>query len=190
MSSADSILREIEEQGEKNFIPVIGPRKGKILDKALIESGASIVLEIGTYIGYSAIRIGRLLPETGRVLSIERDTGSVQVANGNIARADLSEKIQLILGDAKDIIPELQEVFDLVFIDAEKSEYLAYLELVEGKLHRGSVIVADNAGVFAREMSDFLSYVRDSGRYRSTYHESTLEFNDEIKDGVEVSIRL
>lgn len=57
-------------------------------------------------------------------------------------------------------------------------------------MHEGSVVVADNAGVFAKEMSDHLSYVRKSGGYKSTYYESTLEFMDHIKDGVEVSVKI
>ena len=190
MGPADSVLKEIEEQGAKSFIPIIGPKKGKILDNAVMECGPRVVLEVGTFIGYSAIRIAKLLPENGRVISIEKDKVSSQISKENIARADLSEKIQVRLGDARNVIPELDEVFDLVFLDAEKSEYLTYLELAEEKLHGGSVIVADNAGVFAKEMSDYLTYVRDSGRYRSRYYESTLEFNDDIKDGVEVSLRL
>ncbi len=190
MGSADSILKEIEEQGAKSFIPIIGPKKGKILDNAVLECGPQVVLEVGTLIGYSAIRMARLLPEKGRVISIERDRVSAQISQENIARADLAEKIKVLVGDARNVIPELDESFDFVFLDAEKSEYLTYLELVEEKLHGGSVIVADNAGVFAKEMSDYLTYVRDSGRYQSRYYESTLEFNDDIIDGVEVSLRL
>ncbi len=190
MGSADSILKEIEEQGAKSFIPIIGPKKGKILDDAVMECEPRVVLEVGTLIGYSAIRIARLLPEKGRVISIEKDRVSARISKENVARADLSKKIKVLVGDARNVIPELHESFDLVFLDAEKSEYLTYLELAEEKLHAGSVIVADNAGVFAKEMSDYLTYVRDSGRYRSQYYESTLEFNDDIIDGVEISLRL
>ena len=71
----------------------------------------------------------------------------------------------------------------MVFIDAEKSEYLQYLQLAETKLHKGTVIVADNAGIFADQMKDYLDYVRSSNRYKSHY----LGFGN---DGVEVSEKL
>ena len=191
MSEAEKILREIEESGKKSFIPVIGPVKGKILEDTVKAHKPKIVLEIGTLIGYSAILMARLLPEGGKIISIEIDGNSAKVAQRNIEhRAGFSDKIEVMVGDAKKIIPTLKEVFDLVFIDAAKDEYLIYLKLAEEKMHRGSIVVADNAGIFADQMADYLSYVRIGGKYVSKYHESTLEFNDSIKDGVEVSIRI
>jgi predicted O-methyltransferase YrrM len=77
----------------------------------------------------------------------------------------------------------LQGQFDLVFIDAEKKEYIDYLRLVERKLHKGSVVVADNAGIFADQMRQYLDYVRSSGKYRSKY--VPVE-----EDGLEVSVKL
>jgi predicted O-methyltransferase YrrM len=91
--------------------------------------------------------------------------------------------VQVLVGDAREIIPKLPGSFDMVFLDAEKNEYLQYLLLVENKLHMGSVVVADNAGIFADQMSDYLGYVRSSGRYKSRY----LPFGG---DGVEVSVKL
>lgn len=185
-----SILREIERHGERSFIPVIGPKKGKILDNVVRKVKPGTVLEVGTFIGYSAIRMARLVPKHSRIVSLEIDGNSAQIAKRNIGRAGLSDKVQVIVGDAKNIMPTLEGPFDIVFLDAEKSEYLTYLKLAEGKLHKGSVVVADNAGVFAKEMANYLGYVRNSGLYRSKYYESTLEFNDDIKDGVEVSIKI
>ncbi|MFQ6075224.1 MAG: O-methyltransferase [Candidatus Bathyarchaeia archaeon] len=76
----------------------------------------------------------------------------------------------------------LQGEFDLVFIDANKREYIDYLRLIEDKLHKGSTLVADNAGVFAHAMRNYLDYVRRSGRYKSRYVPAG-------GDGVEVSTR-
>jgi predicted O-methyltransferase YrrM len=71
----------------------------------------------------------------------------------------------------------------LVFIDTDKTEYIDYLRLVEDKLHRGSVVIADNAGVFANQMKDYLKYVRGSGKYGSKYIGVG-------EDGLEVSVKL
>lgn len=82
-----------------------------------------------------------------------------------------------------EIIPRLNEVFDMVFLDAEKNEYLEYLKLSEKKLKKGGVVFADNVKLYACSMRDFLGYVRNSGRYRS-------QFIDVGSDGVELSIKL
>ncbi|MBI2126506.1 MAG: class I SAM-dependent methyltransferase [Thaumarchaeota archaeon] len=190
MDKAEEVISEIEKQGQTSFLPVIGPKKGKILDDIVKGIKPKLVVEVGTFIGYSAIRMARLLPNDGKIFSIEIDKKYAHSARKNIARAGLQDKIQVILGDAKKVLPAVKGKIDLLFLDAEKHEYLTYLRLAEDKLHKGSVVVADNAGVFATEMSDYLSYVRKSERYSSTYYESTLEFMDHIKDGVEVSIRL
>jgi len=187
MNRAEAVLREIERMGERNFIPVIGPEKGKILDDAIRASKPRRVLEIGTLIGYSAIRVARLLPRGGRLVCIEKDAHHAEMARMNLERAGLSQRVEIIVDDAKHAIPRLHGTFDVVFIDAEKSEYYTYLKLVEPLLHRGSVVIADNAGVFARDMKDYLSYVRQSGKYESRYYESTMEFDPNTKDGVEVS---
>jgi len=190
MDPAEAVLREIEQYGRRSFIPIIGPKKGKILVDAILEHRPKAVLEIGTFIGYSAILMAKHLPEGARITTIEIDPRTAEDARRNIERAGLSHMITLLVGDAKALIPSLPGPFDLVFIDAAKEQYRIYLKMVEDKLHAGSVLVADNAGIFAKEMSDYLNYVRHSGRYRSTYHPSTLEFRDDVVDGVEVSVKL
>ena len=190
MNAAEQVLREIEAIGSKSFIPIIGPKKGKILEAAVRERKPKLVLEVGTLVGYSAILMARFLPKDGRIISIEMDRNSAEIARRNIGKAGFSGKTEVIVGDAKHVIPRFNEFFDLVFIDATKEEYLTYLKLVEAKLRRGSVVVADNAGIFADRLAEYLAYVRNSGKYRSRYYESTLEFNDNVKDGVEVSTKL
>ncbi|HEY4672880.1 MAG TPA: class I SAM-dependent methyltransferase [Nitrososphaerales archaeon] len=190
MDKAEEVISDIEKQGMKDFIPVIGPKKGRILDGVVRRIKPKLVVEVGTFIGYSAIRMARLLTTEGRILSIELSKEHAHLARTNINKAGLGDRIQVIVGDAKKVLPTVKSEIDLLFLDAEKHEYLAYLRLAEDKLHKGSVVVADNAGVFAKEMSDYLSYVRKSGMYKSTYYESTLEFMDHIKDGVEVSRKL
>jgi predicted O-methyltransferase YrrM len=98
-------------------------------------------------------------------------------------RAEISPKVDVLVGDAKEVIPTLESIFDLVFIDAEKDEYIDYLRLIESKLHVGSVIVADNAGIFADQMKDYLEYVRSSHKYDSRYVQVG-------EDGLEISVKL
>jgi predicted O-methyltransferase YrrM len=78
----------------------------------------------------------------------------------------------------------------MVFLDAVKSDYLAYLKSIEHLLHKGSVVVADNVKSYAAEVASYLEYVRNSGRYASTYREAPSNFGSGPGDGVEISVRL
>jgi predicted O-methyltransferase YrrM len=183
LSDADEVLKEIEKMTEKEFLPIIGPRKGKILVETIRKTRPKRVLEVGTLIGYSAILMAKELESEAHLITIEIHGDEAKIAQENINRAKVRPKIDVIVGDAVKIIPKLTGKFDMVFIDAEKREYMEYLRLVERKLHKGSVIVADNAGIFADEMKDYLDYVRTSGKYGSKYVPMG-------EDGLEVSVKL
>src|SRR5437588_10146399 len=94
----------------------------------------------------------------------------------NVERAQLEDQIKIIQGDAKEVLPKLPGPFDLVFLDAEKTQYLYYLKAVEEKLHQGSVVVADNVGVFQDQMQNDLHYVRNTGGYRRRTVDTLVEF--------------
>ncbi|MGC1927946.1 MAG: hypothetical protein WA667_03155 [Candidatus Nitrosopolaris sp.] len=89
-----------------------------------------------------------------------------------------------------EIIPKLHQKFDMVFLDATKEEYLKYLKLVEKNLKKGAVVVADNVGVFEKSMYNYLEYVRNSGWYKSKTLQTELEFNESVKDAIEISIKI
>jgi predicted O-methyltransferase YrrM len=183
LSEANAILNEIEGMAERKFLPIVGPEKGKVLEKTVLEVEPRRVLEIGTLVGYSAILMGKELGSEAHLITIEIHDDEARIARRNVERAKIRPTVKVIVGDAREVIPKLQGEFDLVFVDAEKSEYLEYLQLVETKLHKGSRIVADNAGIFADEMSDYLDYVRSSGKYSS-------KFVPVGEDALEVSIKL
>ena len=184
---ADMVLREIEEMGKKSFIPSIGPVKGRILADIVREHKPRLILEVGALYGYSAILIAKNSPAHAQITTVEKDPVNARITQENVARAGLDDMIEVIQGDAIIILPELPGPFDLVFLDAEKTQYLAYLKAIEAKLHQGSVIVADNVGVFRDQMMDYLNYVRTTGRYRSRTVETLLEFSDTTKDAMEIS---
>jgi len=161
----------------------VGPERGRILVELVRRVKPRRVLEVGALVGYSTILIARELESQAEIVSIEIDEDEVKTAKENIRRAKLKPKIDVLVGDALGIIPNLGGKFDLVFLDAAKNEYLDYLRLLDGDLHKGSVIVADNAGIFAKSMRRYLDYVRNSGKYESS-------FIPVDWDGIEVSIRL
>ena len=205
------VLEDIEKTAKNKFLPSIGPIKGKIMKDIIKEHKPEKALEIGTLHGYSAIliTINILIQKAEKkkmiidfennssepiLLTLEKDREMAQIARSNIENSGLSDKIHLINGDALKDIPKLKSKykFDMVFLDATKSEYLKYLQLIEqyGLLNKRAVVVADNVIMYEDEMGDYLDYVRNSGNYISRTTKTTLEFNKKIKDALEVSINV
>ena len=191
LDKALQVLKSLEKMAEKEFVPSIGPIKGKIIADIIKRYQPEDILEIGTLYGYSAILMANALSGLdGKVVTIEMDRSKAETARKNIADAGLLEKIEVIEGNALDNIPKLNQTFQLMFLDAAKIEYLKYLKSAEKKcLEKGAVIVADNVKVSKNEMLDYLEYVRNSGIYRSETIETMLEYTSNIKDAIEVSIK-
>jgi len=204
------VLSELEEIAKKDFLPSIGPIKGEIIEDIINKYKPKKILEIGTLHGYSAILMANFLLSMNNdniyednndddndneiiLTCLEIDQQLANIAKKNIEKAGLSDRIEVITGDALKIIPTLKNLyrFDLVFIDAVKNHYLRYLKLVEdnGLLNNKSVIIADNVLIYENEMKDYLYYVRNSGRYNSYTTTTTLEFTKNVKDALEVSIQ-
>ena len=205
------VLQDIEKTAKKEFLPSIGPIKGRIMKDIIKEHKPEKALEIGTLHGYSAIliTINILIQKAGKkkmnidfennsnepiLFTLEKDWEMAQIARSNIENSGLSDKIHLINGDALKEIPKLKSKykFDMVFLDATKNEYLKYLQLIEqyGLLNKRAVVVADNVIMYEDEMKDYLDYVRNSSNYISRTTKTTLEFNKNIKDALEVSINV
>ncbi len=182
-NEADGVLRNIEKMANKKFLPIIGSEKGRILTDTIHKFKPRRILEVGTLIGYSAILMAKELRDDAEIITIEVDEDEAEIARENIRRSEVKPKIEVITGNALEVIPRLSGRFDLVFLDATKDEYMSYLRLVEDKLSKGGVVFADNAGIFASSMRDYLDYVRNSVKYES-------QFISVGWDGVEVSVKL
>lgn len=177
------LLLEIEGIARQEDLPIIGPEKGSVLEDSVRKYQPRRILEIGTLIGYSSLLMSRRLAEGAKIISVEIDPGNAARALQNIERAGKSGTIEVRVGHALQIIPQLEESYDMLFLDATKSEYEAYLRAAEPKLSVKAVVVADNVKMFEQAMKGFLDYVRNSGRYRSR----TFDFGF---DAVEVSERI
>jgi predicted O-methyltransferase YrrM len=142
----DEDRRETEEDvpyAERSL--AVGPESGRLLFALVAPNAGCEVLEIGASRGYSTVWLAaaaRILG--GRVLSLEFDSRKVVAWKRNIAEAGLEEWAELLEGDAKELLPALEEGFDIVFLDAWKGDYETYFELARTKLEPGGVIVADN----------------------------------------------
>ncbi|HEY9490934.1 MAG TPA: CmcI family methyltransferase [Nitrososphaeraceae archaeon] len=196
------VLRELEQIAIREHLPSVGPIKGKIISAIIKKYKPTTILEIGTLHGYSAILMAADLLSVNdnnnnkideKLVTIEIDKNLTNIAKKNIDKAGLSNKIKVICDNALDVIPTLDGYkFDLIFLDAVKNEYLQYLRLIEAKdlLKEGAIVVADNVIIYENEMQDYLEYVRNSVRYNSKSTETTLEFTKNVKDALEISVRL
>jgi predicted O-methyltransferase YrrM len=141
---ADPLLAEMEAYAAANGVP-IAPRETAALLAMLARAvGARFVLEIGLAIGYSALQVARALPDYGKVVSLERDMQMAALARLYLARDPAGAKVEVLLGDAHDTLPGLREIFDVVFIDADKVGYPGYFDLALDRLRKTGLIVIDN----------------------------------------------
>ena len=122
----------------------VSPTQGKLLMLLAETLGARKILEIGTLGGYSTIWLARGLAEGGRLITLEANATHAEVARRNIARAGLSDVVEVRLGKAIETLPGLDGPFDLIFIDADKMSYAEYFSWAVTLSRKGSLIVADN----------------------------------------------
>lgn len=138
----------------------VSPTQGKLLYLLAKMKGAANILEIGTLGGYSSICLAKALPREGKVVTLEINEEYAKVARQNIENAGYEEKIEVIVGNALETLPELKNegrLFDFIFIDADKPNNPAYLKWAIQLAHSGAIIVADNvvrAGAITDENSE------------------------------------
>jgi predicted O-methyltransferase YrrM len=150
--------------------------QGKFLEIFSILLMPSRILEVGTFTGFSALCMAKGLKEDGKLHTIELRDEDAQTAKANFNRSNTASKIILHVGNALMVIPELTETWDLVFIDADKTGYLEYYNLILPKVRKGGVILADNVffhgevlvkpikGKSAKAIQDFNEYVKNDDR--------------------------
>ncbi|WP_306454060.1 O-methyltransferase [Evansella halocellulosilytica] len=146
----DAVLEEVLKENQAAGLPAIdvAPHEGELLHILAKLKGVSSILEIGTLGGYSTICLGRALPENGKLVTLEYSEKHAQVAEKNIARAKLENKIHIIVGKALDSLPTLEKNgfknFDLIFIDADKKNNPHYLNWALDLAQPGAMVIIDN----------------------------------------------
>ena len=123
---------------------VTGPQVGALLRQFVLLLQPQRVLEIGTFSGYATLWMAGALPEGGRIDTIEINDEMEDFIREGFERAGLSDRIRLVISDALDILPGMDNCYDLVFIDADKRDYVAYYQYVIDLVRTGGIIVADN----------------------------------------------
>ena len=138
------ILKELEEYAEINSVPIVTPETAKFLETMMCLKRPVRILEIGCAIGYSAILMSQYLAEGGSITTLEWDAETCEIARANIEKAGLSDKITVVLGDAKDIIPTLTGEYDVIFLDGPKAHYIYMLNDCIRLLKKGGMLISDN----------------------------------------------
>ncbi len=148
-------LQKIKEKALEEHIPIIMDDTLEVIQKILIEAKPNKILEIGTAVGYSAICFSEFLSESGKIDTIERETDRVKQAKENIKLTDVEDKINIYEGDAVEILPTLNEKYDIVFIDAAKGKYPFFLKEAIRMINKNGIIIADNVLYKGYVMGDY-----------------------------------
>lgn len=140
----DPLIMEMEEYAAEHRVPILSWQSANLLEIMIRMMRPKRVLEIGTAIAYSSIRIARSLKKKGVLHTIEKSKDNITVARKNIKKAGLEEKIEIIEGDALKVIPELEKKYDFIFLDADKEDYKGLFDYSIVLLKKKGVIFVDN----------------------------------------------
>jgi catechol O-methyltransferase len=191
----DEVIRVIDEFCyEQSFMINVGDEKGELLDGALRRASPQLILELGTYCGYSALRLARAMPEGARVVSIEFNAANAAIARRIRDHAGIADQLSVVIGTLGDggktmAALEAEHGFEegtvgFVFIDHDKDAYLPDLEriLQRGWLRAGSIVVADN--IKFPGAPDYRAFMaeREGLTWRTVEHETHVEYQSMIKD--------
>ena len=187
-------LEEIKIKAIENHIPILMDDTLKVISKILQEKKPDDILEIGTAVGYSAICFSEYLNEKGTIDTIERDQERIEEAKVNIKEVELDNRINIMEGDAVEILPTINKKYDVIFIDAAKGKYPFFLEQAIRLLKKDGIIIADNILYKGYVMSDYNKHkqrtaVTNLRKYIKEAQENTSFTTEilEVGDGLAIS---
>ncbi len=184
----DKVLQEVEEQCREERIPMLGPEKAKFLAESVENAKPSLIVECGTAIGYSGLWMLRVLKAigTGRLITIEIDSNRVEQARKNFDSAGVADLVDSRIGDAQEVLKSIQEPVDFLLLDNNFDNYFPCFQAIESQLTNPATVLADNVGIGADSMADYLEHVRTN--FESETHWFDINLPWVKKDAIEVSI--
>lgn len=141
---SDPLLAEMEEYAAKHRVPIADREVALFLEITARAINAQRILEIGMAIGYSVVHLARGMSLGGLIVTIEPNEEMIRLSEGYLSRAGLRDRVRIERGKALDVMPRLNDTFDLLFIDALKEEYVDYLDLGLPLLRSGGMVIVDN----------------------------------------------
>ena len=143
-------------------IKALHPDSARLLFTLAVSNKAKTMVEIGCSAGYSTLWLAYAASiNGGKVITCEIDPGRADETRANLEKANMADYVEILVGDAREILRQRNEPIDFVFIDGEKEQYETYFDVVYKQLHVGSTVVADNAVSAADELLDYITYVQN-----------------------------
>jgi predicted O-methyltransferase YrrM len=188
LAQVERVVERVDRECRQRGVPMIGPQKAQRLAEMVRQKKPELVVEAGTAIGYSGLWIARELKALGKgkLITIEINPHTAKEAEANFREAGLADVIEVRVGDAREICKEIQQPVDFLFLDCGYANYMPCLQAIESRLRPGAVIVADNAGIGASGMADYLKYVRQKFQSRTEWFDLDLPWAK--RDAMEISI--
>src|ERR1700693_2195882 len=168
---AEKMLRLMDRAVTEWHIPVIGKEKGRVIKRLLATHAPTRGIEGGSLFGYSAILIAGNMPRGGRLTCVANTPYLAKFCQSNAEHAGLKGRVKVVVGDALRVLPFLRGPVDFMLLDAKKEDYLDYLKAVEPRLVTGALLIADNTGVFRRDVKPYLSHLRGGAPYTSRQYD-------------------
>jgi len=173
-----SAMQEVNKAGM-----AIQAAEAKILQFMISSFDVKSVVEFGCFMAYSAIQMARALPQGSKLITIENNKEYYDKASEHVRRFGVADKVEILFGEAKDLLPSLDQTYDMTFIDADKAAYPIYLDWAEAHIKKGGLIIGDNTLLFGhvvheqkpkdvsqarwQAMRDFNSRLSDTTKYRA-----------------------
>ena len=195
--AADEVLAEIARDGEEQDLPLVDAEVGALLRVLATAIGATRILEVGTCIGYSGIWLAGALPKDGMLFTLEMNEERANIAKANFAKAGLSDRVSVMVGDAQLKIVKLAGPFDLIFQDGAKSLYNTLLDPLVARLRTGGLLVTDNVlwdgkvvpGYLPTAATDEDTRAIAAYNERINTHPQLLTATVPLRDGVSISVK-
>jgi predicted O-methyltransferase YrrM len=140
----DDLIIEMEQYALEHNVPILNWHAADFIEKLILINKPDRVLEIGTAIAYTTIRIAKCLHKGSVIHSIEKSDDNIKIALENIEKSGLGKKIKLVQGDALSVMPQLKKKYDFIFLDADKEDYKRLFDYSMILLRKGGIIVIDN----------------------------------------------
>ena len=188
MTTFDQVLDEVDKRCREEGIPMLGPEKAEFLTALVDKAQPSLIVECGTAIGYSGLWMLEKLrtARKGRLITVEIERDRARDAQTHFNRAGFGDLVDSRIGDAIDVLQTISDPVDFLLLDNNFSNYFPCFQAIESRLVDGATVVADNVGIGADSMADYLKHIR------SRYDCQTCWFDTELpwvkRDAMEVTI--
>jgi predicted O-methyltransferase YrrM len=191
---AQAVIDDVEKACLERTIYMIGRKKAERLAELVRKAKPKLAVECGTAVGYSGLWIARELKAAatrsagtpGRLVTVEISPDRAKEAEANFRRAGLAEYVAVKVGDARKVVEKIEGPIDFLFVDCGYANYYPIFVKLEKKLRKGAVVVADNVGIGARGMDDYLKLVRSKYQSKTEWFDVDLPWAK--RDAMEVTV--